>query len=465
MDARLRVNATHKLGVINPNMYGNFAEHLGRCIYGGLWVGPKSATPNDNGLRLDTTSALRDLKLPILRWPGGCFADNYHWQWGVGPVDQRRPQHNLWWDRPEPNDFGTDEFLRACSVIGCEPYICLNVGSGTVEEALGWVEYCNSKQDTHFTRLRRDNGRADPYGVRYFGIGMDATLDGGLFLVAAGLTDDYNAEFFRQMRPALHLLDGFSIHLYVGGFSPSATTFSDDDHYRLMGEVLGMEHAVDRACHLLRYYSTFGKRLDLVVDEWGTWYPEANVPSGLYQQSALRDGLYTVCALNMFNRHAERLVMTNMAQTINVLQAVLLTQGSQMVRTPTYWAYWLFRDHMGATAVAADVDAPTIRDAVGREVPLVSASASLSPEGDRLILTLANVHLTEGVPLQVSLTGAAAAGDGAGLLLTSPDVRDHNTFDAPEAVSPTEASVSAHGDVFAITMPPASAMSLSIPLA
>ncbi len=430
MDAKLRVNATHKLGTINPNMYGNFAEHLGRCIYGGLWVGPGSTTPNDNGLRLDTTSALRDLKLPVLRWPGGCFADNYHWQWGVGPEDQRRPGHNLWWDRPEPNEFGTDEFMRACSTIGCAPYVCINVGSGTVEEALGWVEYCNSAQDTYNTRLRRQNGHREPYGVRYWGIGnenygcggsmapeyyaneyrkfatylraMDATLDGGLFLIAAGLADDYNAEFFRQMRPALHLLDGFSIHLYVGGFSPSATGFSDDDHYRLLGEVLGMNRAVDRACHLLRYYSTFGRRINLIVDEWGTWYPEANVPSGLYQQNALRDALYTVCALNMFNRHCERLVMTNMAQTINVLQSVLLTQGSQMVRTPTYWAYWLFRDHMGATGVSADVDGPTIRDSVGRDVPLVDASASLSPEGDKLFLTLANVHLTEAVSLEVS---------------------------------------------------------------
>jgi alpha-N-arabinofuranosidase len=139
MEAKLRVNATHKLGTINPNMYGNFAEHLGRCIYGGLWVGPKSTTPNDNGLRLDTTSALRDLKLPVLRWPGGCFADNYHWPWGVGPEDQRRPGHNLWWDRPEPNEFGTDEFMRACSTIGCAPYVCTNVGSGNVEEALSWV--------------------------------------------------------------------------------------------------------------------------------------------------------------------------------------------------------------------------------------------------------------------------------------------------------------------------------------
>jgi alpha-N-arabinofuranosidase len=492
MDARLRVNATHNLGVVNPNIYGNFAEHLGRCIYGGLWVGPRSTTPNDDGLRLDTTSALRDLRLPVLRWPGGCFADNYHWQWGVGPQDQRRPRHNLWWDQPEPNEFGTDEFLRACAVIGCEPYVCLNVGSGSVEEALGWVEYCNSAQDTYYTRLRRDNGRRDPYRVRYFGVGnenygcggsmtaeqyafeyrkfatylrqMDSTIDGGLFLVAAGLFGDYNAEFFRHMNGALHLLDGFSIHLYVGGFSRSATEFSDDDHYRLMGEVLGMEEAVVRASHLLRYYSTFGRRLSLIVDEWGTWYPEANTPSGLYQQSALRDALYTVCALNMFNRHCERVAMTNMAQTINVLQSLLLTQGSQMVRTPTYWAYWMFRDHIGATAVAADVDAPSIKDCVGRDVPCVSASASTSPDGARLVLTLANIHLTESVSLEVSLTGASASAAATGLLLSAPDIRAHNTFDAPDTVSPAETSVPARGDAFTIAIPAASAISLTVPL-
>ncbi|MCX7597651.1 MAG: alpha-N-arabinofuranosidase [Armatimonadetes bacterium] len=488
--AKLNINLNQTLGGISPHTYGNFAEHLGRCIYGGIWVGPQSKIPNEGGIRTDVAGALKDLGLPVLRWPGGCFADNYHWQWGVGAAEKRRPRHNLWWAQPEPNEFGTDEFIRLCRMVGCEPYICLNVGSGTVEEALGWVEYCNSDQDTYYTRLRRENGARDPYRVRFWGIGnenwgcggsmtpeqyayeyrkyatylraMDNTVPGGLFLIACGFHDDWNFRFLREMRGATHLLDAFSLHLYVGGYSRSATEFTDEDHYRLMGDVLFMETEVARACHLARYYSTFGRQIYVVVDEWGTWYPEANVASGLYQQNALRDALFTACALNMFNRHCDCVFMTNMAQTVNVLQSLILTQGSKMVLTPTYWAYYMFRGHMGGTAVACETDAPTIQDNQGRAVPVLSASASV--KDGTLFLTLANIHLTAPVSVEVGLLGGSASGQACVSILTSRDVRDHNSFEAPNRVVPRAKKAAAAGASWRFRLPPMAVGAIAVGL-
>lgn len=482
MDARVDVDVSRPIGTISPNLYGSFAEHLGRCIYGGIWVGPDSSIPNADGIRLDVAEALRELGLPVLRWPGGCFADNYHWQWGVGPVEKRKRRHNLWWSQPEPNQFGTGEFMRLCQLVGCQPYICLNVGSGSVEEAIGWVEYCNSVQDTYYTRLRRQSGRAEAYGVRFWGIGnenwgcggsmtpehyaheyrkyatyvrrMDDTVDGGLFLIAAGHTDAWNFRFLRQMQGAMHLVDGLSIHLYVGGYSKSATEFSDEEYYRLMGDVLDMEAAVRRADILLSDLSPT-RHLWLVVDEWGTWYPEATVATGLYQQNALRDAVFAACALNMFNRYCRRVAMTNMAQTVNVLQSVILTRGPDMVRTPTYWTYHMFRPHMGAEAVECSVACPRVCDGQGRLVPVVSASASRSPDGSEIAVTLANIHLEQAVELAVVVFGGAGRA-AEGRLLTADSARAHNTFEQPERVVPRPLDVSSDGNEVTVTLPPAS---------
>ncbi len=489
MDAQVRVDLGRELGRIDPNIHGSFAEHLGRCVYGGLWVGPNSPIPNEDGIRRDVAEALRELELPVLRWPGGCFADNYHWDWGVGPAATRQPRHNLWWSQPEPNEFGTNEFLRLCRVVGCEPYICLNVGSGTVEEALGWVEYCNSSQDTYYTRQRRLSGHKEPYGVRYWGVGnenwgcggtmtpeqyaweyrkyatylrrMDDTVRGGLYLVAGGHTDGWNFRFLREMRGALHLVDGLSLHLYVGGYSASATDFTEEQYYRLMGDVIEMETAVRRAVYLLEEVSP-GRQIGLIVDEWGTWYPEARVTSGLYQQNALRDALYTACALNMFNRHCRQVAMTNMAQTVNVLQSMILTCGSQIVKTPTYWVYYLFRPHRGGTALGCDVCVCSVADSQGREVPMVSASASRSQDGKSLTVTLVNVSLEEGVDVQVEIQGSQVRGRPEAWVLTAEDVRAHNSFECPEAVVPRETSVSTEGSGLRATLPPASVVSATL---
>jgi alpha-N-arabinofuranosidase len=489
---QLTVKVQDRLGVINPNIYGSFAEHLGRCIYGGLWVGPESKIPNVDGLRLEAVEALRELQLPVLRWPGGCFADNYHWQWGIGPREQRPPRHNLWWKQPEPNAFGTDEFMHLCELVGCRPYICLNVGSGSVEEALGWVEYCNSSQETYYTRLRRDNGREQPYGVRYWGVGnenwgcgghmtpeqyaaeyrkyatylraMDDTVAGGLFLVACGYHDTWNRRLLAALQDVLSLVDGLSLHLYVGAYSKSATEFSDGEHYRLMGDVLDMEAAVRRTKLLLQEFAP-QRPPAIVVDEWGTWYGEATVPAGLYQQNALRDALFTACALNMFNRHCDAVAMTNMAQTVNVLQSVLLTRGPQLIRTPTYWVYWMYRPHMGASAVRCQLEPQeTVTDSQGRAVPCLSASASLSSEARQLFVTVANIHLSETAEVTVQAEGAKLGGRAKGQLLTAADVRAHNDFDAPDRVRPQEISFSARRQL-TLALPPAAVLAISVPLA
>ena len=293
---------------------------------------------------------------------------------------------------------------------------------------------------------------------------MDGTVPGGLFLIACGFHDDWNFRFLREMRGATHLLDAFSLHLYVGGYSRSATAFTEEEHYRLMGDVLYMESEVARACHLARYYSSFGRQIYVVVDEWGTWYPEATVPAGLFQQNALRDALFTACALNMFNRHCERVYMTNMAQPVNVLQSLILTRGSKMVLTPTYWTYHLFRGHMGGTAVAADVDAPAVQDNQGRSVPVLSASASVDGDGRQVFVTLVNIHLEEALSVDVELAGAKVGGEVQGRVLTAPDVRAHNTFEAPKRVGPKNRRFAAVGTGWRLRLPPASVVALAVPL-
>jgi alpha-N-arabinofuranosidase len=292
---------------------------------------------------------------------------------------------------------------------------------------------------------------------------LDDTVDGGLYLIACGHNDGWNFRFLREMQGALHLLDALSIHLYVGQYSTSATEFADEHYYRLMGDVLDMEGAVRRAVYLMRQVSS-SRPIGLVVDEWGTWYPEANVASGLFQQNALRDALFTACALNMFNRYCQHVVMTNMAQTVNVLQSVLLTQGSQMVRTPTYWTYYLFRPHMGGEAVACDVDCPTVTDVLGRDVPTVSGSASVSADRRALVLTLTNIALAERAEVTVRVHGGEITGEATGLMLTADDPRAHNTFQQPDAVTPVQTAATTQPDSLILSLPPASVLALEAPL-
>jgi alpha-N-arabinofuranosidase len=483
MTGTLTIWADHDLGIINPNIYGNFAEHLGRCIYGGLWVGRSSSIPNDEGVRSAAVKALRALRLPVLRWPGGCFADDYHWEWGIGP--ERRPRRNLWWGGPESNEFGTDEFLQLCQAVDCAPYISVNVGSGTVEEAVNWMEYCNSSQVSRYANQRRANGHPDPYGVRYWGIGneswgcggnmspqqyayecrkyacfmqrMGADVEGGAYLVACGHDDlRWNYEVLRHLEGSLAALSALSIHMYRTGHpvqGPGATTTeaSPDHYYRLMGEVVDMEERVRQTADLLDYYSTREHRLDLVVDEWGTWYRDTD--EGLCQQNPLKDGLFTAAALHMYQRHRQAVSMTNLAQTANVLQSLLLTRGSDTVLTPTYHAYEMMKNHQGAVLLASRASSTTLADDRGREYDALSLSASRSADGSALTVSVVNLSLEEDCTAEVKLSGLAAVRGATARVLTSESIADVNDFTDGERVKPRETAVQVAVPSFTHTFP------------
>jgi alpha-N-arabinofuranosidase len=483
MSATLTIWTDHDLDVINPNLYGNFAEHIGRCIYGGLWVGRGSTIPNEDGLRTAAVAALREMRLPVLRWPGGCFGDDYHWQWGIGP--ERHPRRNLWWGGPETNEFGTDEFLQLCRAVGCAPYISVNVGSGTVEEAVNWMEYCNSAQVSRYANLRRAGGHADPYAVRYWGLGnenwgcggnmtpeqyayecrkygcfmskMGRDVEGGVELIACGHDQlSWNYGVLHGLEGFLGALSALSIHMYRTGHPASGpaaetTTGTPDHYYRLLGEIVGMEDTVRRTADLLDYYSG-ERRLDLIVDEWGTWYADADESN--CQPGPLKDGLFTAAALHMYQRHCAAVTMTNMAQTANILQSLLLTRGSDCVLTPTYHAYEMMKNHQGATLLASRVaGATTLADDKGRAYDSLSLSASRAADGKSLTLSVVNLSLEEDCPTVVKLSGLESVGSATARLLTADSITALNDFTDGERVTPREVPVQVTLPSFTHTFP------------
>ena len=343
---------------INKNIYGHFAEHLGHCIYGGFYVGDNNKKiPNKDGIRLDIIEALKKLKIPILRWPGGCFADNYHWKDGIGPKSQRKPTENFSWGGVrEDNSFGTNEFLEMCELMGAEPYLAVNVGGGTVQEASDWVKYVNHKNGTgYLTDLREQSGRKTPWNVKYWGIGNESWDCGG------HMTPEYYANLYKQyvtfmtsysnteklFRVAVgpggpnfewtdavmknipvRLIDGLSMHHYSvinWNNKGSATNFSEDEYFHTMNEASKMEEYVQKNSEMDKYDPT--KKVALVVDEWGGWYDVEPGSNGafLFQQNTMRDAMIAGLTLNVFNNHCDRVRMACLAQCINVLQAVILT--------------------------------------------------------------------------------------------------------------------------------------------
>ncbi|MDR0731439.1 MAG: alpha-N-arabinofuranosidase, partial [Treponema sp.] len=376
---------------ISRHIYGHFSEHLGRCIYGGYWVGndPEAAAsiPNTRGIRNDIVAALRQIRIPNLRWPGGCFADEYHWEDGIGPREGRPKMINTHWGGvTEDNSFGTHEFLDLCEQLSdpagprCEPYICGNVGSGTVQELSRWVEYCNFDGISPMAELRKKNGRDKPWKVRLWGIGNENWGCGGdmtpefyadnyrryacyarnygdarLYKIACGPAgDDYNwTEVIMKNTAGTGLLNGLALHHYTvpGEWSHkgSATEFSEAEWFSTLRKALYTEELLQKHSAIMDRYDP-QRKVGLVMDEWGTWYdvePGTN-PGFLYQQNSLRDALVAGIHFNSFNNHAERLYMANIAQTINVLQSVILTEGPKMILTPTYHAFDMYKVHQDA---------------------------------------------------------------------------------------------------------------------
>lgn len=464
-EASIRIYPEQGKQQISKHIYGHFAEHLGTCIYGGLWVGPNSDIPNTKGYRNDVLEALKKLQIPNLRWPGGCFADEYHWMDGIGPYENRpKMVNNNWGGTIEDNSFGTHEFLNLCELLGTEPYISANVGSGTVEEMAKWVEYVNSDGDSPMARLRRENGRDKAWKVKFWGVGNESwgcggsmrpeyyadlyrryatycrTYDGNhLFKIASGASDyDYNwTEVL--MKNVGGRMDGLSLHYYtVSGWSGSkgsATDFNKDDYYWTMGKCLEIEDVIEKHISIMDKYDR-EKKIGLMLDEWGTWWDEepGTIQGHLFQQNTMRDAFVAALTLNLFHKHAERLKMANIAQIVNVLQSMILTNGSKMTLTPTYHIFEMFKVHQDATYLPMDLicEKVTVRD--NREVPMISASASRDAKG-AIHITLANVDIDKSNNLSINIDNTTIK-NVSGRILTSASINDHNTFDNPEKVKP-----------------------------
>ena len=470
---------------ISKNIYGHFSEHLG--IYQGLYVGEDSPIPNVKGMRTDVVQALKKIGVPVLRWPGGCFADEYHWEDGIGPKETRKRMVNTnWGGVVEDNSFGTHEFLELCSQIGCEPYINANVGSGTVREMAEWVEYLNSEGDSTVVKKRWANGRKEPWGVKFWGVGNENWGCGGnmrpeyyadefrryqtycrnygdnkLCRIACGPNvDDYNWTAV-MMERAGEYMDALTLHYYTvpGPWRDkgSATEFNEEDYARTLRLALRMEELVSNHLQIMNRYDP-KHRVGLIVDEWGTWFnvePGTN-PGFLYQQNTMRDAQVAALTLNIFNAHADRIVMANLAQTVNVLQSVILTEGDKMVLTPTYHVFDLYKAHQEGTLVPVHVDADDSAEGVKR----VSASASL--KGDVLTVTLANTSATESCEVPISLCGAKPA-KAEGRVLAG-EMHAKNDFSAsPVAIAPLT-SITLSSDEVRVTLPACSVAEITIQL-
>ncbi len=468
---------------INREIYGQFAEHLGSCIYGGLWVGENSPIPNINGYRKDVFEALKALNVPVLRWPGGCFADEYHWMDGIGPREKRpKMQNNNWGGTIEDNSFGTHEFLNLCEMLGCEPYISGNVGSGSVEELAKWVEYMTSDGDTPMAKLRRQNGREKAWKVKYLGVGNESWGCGGnmrpeyysdlyrrysvycrnydgnkLYKIASGASDyDYNWTKVLMDRIG-NRMNGVSLHYYTvtgwNGSKGSATQFDNDQYYWALGKCLEIEEVIKKHKAIMDEKDP-QNRIGLLVDEWGTWWDEepGTIRGHLYQQNALRDAFVAALSLDVFHRHTDRVKMANIAQVVNVLQSMILTDQKgtgHMVLTPTYHVFKMYAPFQEATYLPMTLACDTIKvrhnyttpvdvnKAGGyRSLPLLSGSAAKTKDG-QIVVALTNVSLDKEQTVDITLEGTTAK-SVSGQLLTAKNVADFNDFEHPNRVKPVD---------------------------
>ena len=459
---------------IEKEIYGHFAEHLGTCIYGGLWVGPDSPIPNTQGYRNDVLEALKKLQIPVLRWPGGCFADEYHWRDGIGPRQLRPKMINTHWGGTvEDNSFGTHEFLNLCELLDCEPYVSVNLGSGTVEEIADWVEYMTSPADSPLANLRRENGRDKPWKVKYLGVGNESWGCGGnmrpefyadlyrryatycrnfgdnrLFKVAVG-PSDFDVNWTEVMMERIGWrMNGLSVHFYTvydWNAKGSATKFTPDDYYWTLGKCMDIDNVIKSHSAIMDRTDP-EKQIALMVDEWGAWWDEepGTVRGHLYQQNTMRDAFVAALSLMVFHRHADRVKMANIAQLANVLQAMVLTRDDKMVLTPTYHVFEMFKVHQGAFHVPMDVKTSDIVTEENKVIQTVYATASVNEEGV-MHISLANVSLDRSYEVTIHLNGAECR-DISGRILTSARITDYNDFDHPDTVRPVSFTGVKHGE-------------------
>ena len=476
---------------ISKYIYGHFAEDLGRCIYDGFWVDSTLNVPKNDRLRLDVIDALKKIHIPDLRWPGGCFADQYHWSDGIGERSKRPQRVNTTWGMvSDDNSFGTDEFLKLCGLLNCEPYMAGNVGTGTPHEMEDWLEYLNYNGKSTLADLRRSNGHAAPYNVSLWGVGNESWGCGGqmtpefyadqfkryaefckdypgthLKKIASGANaDDYNWTEVCMKNIPLSDMFSLSMHYYtlVDGWNKkgSATNFNEAQYFKGLKNCLHIEELINKHSAIMDKYDP-EKKVALAVDEWGIWTdvePGTN-PAFLYQQNSLRDALIAATTLNIFNNHSDRVRMANLAQTVNVLQALVLTNKEKTLLTPTYYVFDMYQHHQDATLIPLQFTSPDY-SYNNENIPAVNGSASKDTNGV-VHITLANLDTKKKISVSTSL--ASSFKNITGEILTSPKFNDINTFDNPDKIKETSfTDFKKSGNNLTINLPPMSVILITL---
>lgn len=488
------IDASRAKDTINKNIYGHFAEHLGHCIYGGFYVGEgNKKIPNKDGVRLDVVEALKKLKTPVLRWPGGCFADTYHWRDGIGPKKDRPSMLNIWWGNvKEDNSFGTNEFLNMCELLGAEPYLSGNVGSGTPQELADWIKYTTHPSGSSpMPELRAKYGRPNPWKVKFWGLGNEAWGCGGnmtaeyyanvyrqyatfmtdwvnsdgLYRIASGASDDdyHWTEVLMKELPT-KMFDALGLHHYSvidWNKKGSSTDFSEREYFTTMQRALLMEELVTKHSAIMDKYDP-KKTKSLAVDEWGGWYDVVQGTNGafLFQQNTMRDAMIAGATLNIFNNHCDRVKMANLAQAINVLQAVILTDEEKMIVTPTYHVMEMYNVHQDAVMLPATV--ASNKYILDKDMlDAISVSASRDKSG-AVHISLVNIDAKNQQDVSLSLQGLTGK-SVTGRVLRSGKLQDHNTFENPQVIKPaTFNDATLNGNNLSVKMPPFSVVVLEI---
>ncbi|WP_337103698.1 alpha-N-arabinofuranosidase [Paenibacillus sp. YIM B09110] len=473
MNNVIRVRVQEELSVINPNIHGHFIEHIGSCIYDGIWVGPDSAIPNMDGLRLDVVEALKQINPPVIRWPGGCFADQYHWRDGIGPRGERASQVTSRWgpDEVERNEFGTHEFMRFCQLLGAQPWLGGNVATSTPKELRDWAEYCNFPDGTTLSKERIANGASEPFDVLYWGIGNESWDCGGKFmpdtyadayrhfesnfpnfygkpsyLIACGPDGnkleerkEWTSAFFGQLakwrKPRLH---GYDAHFYTWNSSAHAgtpTEFTVDEWYRLIAESMKVEEMILETRAMMDEYDP-ERNIDIIVGEWGTWHKGRREDPLLWQQNSMRDAIIAAVNLEIFHEHSDIVKMANLAQTVNILHSLILTKEEKMILTPTYYVFKLYQGHKGGRRVGLELSSPVVTFANGTtkdSLPALKGTASV--KDGVLTLSVVNLHASDAIDAVIELPGETA-GEWSAEQLSHERLNSHNTFEQPDTVVP-----------------------------
>lgn len=490
-NAQLFIDASREEVQINKNIYGHFAEHLGGCIYGGIWVGPESNIPNTRGIRNDVVSALRKLNVPVLRWPGGCFADTYHWRDGIGPREQRPNRINTFWgDVIESNHFGTHEFMDLIGQLGTEAYFAGNVGSGSPQEMHDWVEYLTYPGESTLANLRRENGQNQPWDIPFWGVGNENWGCGGnmpaefyaylyrqfatyvmdygendIYKIAGGAGGDNYHWTETLMREAGNHMDGLSLHYYTlpGNWSNKgpALGFDEAAWFTTLRKALDIDRILARHIAIMDQFDP-RRRVGLMIDEWGTWYDpmEGTNPAFLKQQNSLRDALVAGVTLNIFHDHAERVRMANIAQTVNVLQAMIHTDGPEMFVTPTYHVFEMYKVHQDAMRLASHLDSPEYQHG-SSSISAVNVSASKNNDGV-IHVSLCNLNPNTAVNIEAEVRGKSSK-RLSGRVLTANAMDAHNNFENKNRIAPADFNeLKSTRDGFTATLPPKSVVVIEI---